>query len=588
MGIADDDIDKIRSTVSIVDTVQNYVALKKRGRNWVGLCPFHAEKSGSFNVSEEMAFFKCFGCDKGGDIFTFIQEIEHTDFPGAVELLAGKAGISLNYTSTGQSKERAQRKKLTAAMGDAVEWYHERLLKDPDARAARDYLRARGLGGDIARQFKLGWAPDDWDRLSRELGHSADVLHSVGLAFRNRRNRMQDAFRARVMFPILSESGEALAFGGRILPGSDDPAKYKNSSETPIYTKSRTLYGLNWAKADASKVDQIVVCEGYTDVIGFHQAGVPRAVATCGTALTEEHVRLLKRYASRVVLSFDADAAGQGAAERFYEWEEKHQVEVSVARLPAGKDPGDLARSDPAALAAAVDDPVPFLRFRLNRETSRLPRDSAEHKVRYANRALEVVNEHPNPDVRAIYAGEIAAHVGLSVEEFTRRARERKQRPIEVPTHSRRRAPMENAEFAALVLLVQSWDSIAEWLIEALFEDDANRMAFLALAEAGNLTAALEIAAPDARDVLERAAMADLELDAGVEARSLIAAATRRELKQRAWMVDAASLEEDRAANLDLRALVETDRDRALGAAESLLGWLHRRTEERSQGNQGG
>jgi len=588
VGIADDDIDKIRSTVSIVDTVQNYVALKKRGRNWVGLCPFHAEKSGSFNVSEEMAFFKCFGCDKGGDIFTFIQEIEHTDFPGAVELLAGKAGISLNYTSTGQSKERAQRKKLTAAMGDAVEWYHERLLKDPDARAARDYLRARGLGGDIARQFKLGWAPDDWDRLSRELGHSADVLHSVGLAFRNRRNRMQDAFRARVMFPILSESGEALAFGGRILPGSDDPAKYKNSSETPIYTKSRTLYGLNWAKADASKVDQIVVCEGYTDVIGFHQAGVPRAVATCGTALTEEHVRLLKRYASRVVLSFDADAAGQGAAERFYEWEEKHQVEVSVARLPAGKDPGDLARSDPAALAAAVDDPVPFLRFRLNRETSRLPRDSAEHKVRYANRALEVVNEHPNPDVRAIYAGEIAAHVGLSVEEFTRRARERKQRPIEVPTHSRRRAPMENAEFAALVLLVQSWDSIAEWLIEALFEDDANRMAFLALAEAGNLTAALEIAAPDARDVLERAAMADLELDAGVEARSLIAAATRRELKQRAWMVDAASLEEDRAANLDLRALVETDRDRALGAAESLLGWLHRRTEERSQGNQGG
>ncbi len=584
MGIADDDIDKIRSTVSIVDVVQNYVALKKRGRNWVGLCPFHAEKSGSFNVSEEMAFFKCFGCDKGGDIFTFIQEIEHTDFPGAVELLAGKAGISLNYTSTGQSKERAQRKKLTAAMGDAVEWYHERLLKDPGARPARDYLRARGLSGDIARQFKLGWAPDDWDVLSRELGHSADVLHSVGLAFRNRRNRMQDAFRARVMFPILSEAGEALAFGGRILPGSDDPAKYKNSSETPIYTKSRTLYGLNWAKANAAKVDQIIVCEGYTDVIGFHQAGVPRAVATCGTALTEEHVRLLKRYASRVVLSFDADAAGQGAAERFYEWEQKHQVEVSVARLPQGKDPGDLARSDPAALAAAVEDPVPFLRFRLNRETSRLPRDSAEHKVRYANTALEVVNEHPNPDVRAIYAGEIAAHVGLSVEEFTQRARDRKQRPVEAPAPSRRRAPMENAEFAALVLLVQAWDSIAEWLIEGLFEDDANRMAFLALAEAGSLTGALEIAAPDARDVLERAAVADLELDASVEARSLIAASTRRELKFRTSLVDAASLEEDRAARLDLMALSETDEARALAAAESLLGWLHRRTEERSHG----
>ena len=318
MGIADDDIEKLRSTVSIVDTIQQYVALKRTGRNWVGLCPFHAEKSPSFNVREEHGRYKCFGCDKGGDIFTFIQEIEHTDFPGAIEHLAAKAGMTLTYTTTGQSKERAQRKKLTAAMNDAVEWYHERLLKDPGARGARDYLRARGLAGDIARQFKLGWAPDDWDQLSRDLGHSAEVLQDVGLAFRNRRNRMQDSFRARVMFPIFSESGEALAFGGRILPGSEDPAKYKNSSETPIYTKSKTLYGLNWAKQDASKKDQIIVCEGYTDVIGFHQAGVPRAVATCGTALTEEHVRLLKRYASRVVLSFDADAAGQGAAERFY------------------------------------------------------------------------------------------------------------------------------------------------------------------------------------------------------------------------------------------------------------------------------
>ena len=166
------------------------------------------------------------------------------------------------------------------------------------------------------------------------------VLQDIGLAFRNKRNKMQDSFRARVMFPIFSESGEALAFGGRILPGSDDPAKYKNSAETAIYSKSKTLYGLNWAKADIAKADQVVVCEGYTDVIGFHRAGVPRAVATCGTALTEEHVRLLKRYASKVVLAFDADAAGQGAAERFYEWEQKHAVEVSVARAAAGEGSG--------------------------------------------------------------------------------------------------------------------------------------------------------------------------------------------------------------------------------------------------------
>lgn len=582
MGIADDDIDKIRSTVSIVDTVQHYVALKKVGRNWSGLCPFHAEKSPSFYVREEMGRYKCFGCDKGGDIFTFIQEMEHTDFPGSIEHLAAKAGITLNYTTTGQSKERARRKQLTEAMGDAVEWYHERLLKDPGARAARDYLRARGLSGDVARQFKLGWAPDDWDLLSRDLGRSADVLQDVGLSFRNRRNRMQDAFRARVMFPIFSESGEALAFGGRILPGSDDPAKYKNSSETPIYTKSKTLYGLNWAKANASKVDQIVVCEGYTDVIGFHLAGVPRAVATCGTALTEEHVRLLKRYASRVVLSFDADSAGQKAAERFYEWEEKHQVEVSVARLPDGKDPGDLARTNPTALTAAVDDPVPFLGFRLQRMMGSRRLDSPEQRARMAEEAMAVVNEHPNANVRKLYAGEVAVKVGLPVVDMVRLAERRVQRPSIEVQQRRQNAPMENAEFAALVILVQEWDPIAEWLIEALFDNDANRMAFVALAEAGDLPGALDIAPPDARDVLERAAVADFELDAAVEARSLIAAATRRELKHRTGLVDPASLEEDRAANLDLRALAEPDQERALSAAESLLGWLHRRTEERS------
>ena len=582
MGIAEDDIERLKSTVSIVDTVQQYVALKRVGRNWVGLCPFHAEKSGSFNVREETGYYKCFGCQAGGDVFTFVQEIEHLDFPGAVEHLASKAGIELTYTSTGQSKERARRKRLTEAMGDAVEWYHQRLLTSPDARAARDYLRQRGLAGDIARQFKLGWAPDDWDLLARELGQPADVLQDVGLAFRNRRNRMQDSFRARVMFPIFSDSGEALAFGGRVLPGSDDPAKYKNSSETPIYSKSKTLYGLNWAKADVSKVDQVVVCEGYTDVIGFHQAGVPRAVATCGTALTEEHVRILKRYASRVVLSFDADAAGQGAAERFYEWEEKHQVEVSVADLPPGRDPGDLALSDPEMLGASIDKPVPFLRFRLDRTTSRLPRDSAEHKVRFGNAALEVINEHPNQDVRRIYAGEVAAHIGLSVDDFVSRVGDRRnRRPLEVAPR-RAGARMENAEFAALVLLVQDWDSIAEWLVEALFDDDRNRMAFLALAEAGDLSGALEIAAPDAREVLQRAAVADLELDAVVEARQLIEAAVHRELRQRTRLTDAASLEQNRVARLDIEALRDPDPARSLAAAESLLGWLHRRTEERS------
>ena len=586
MGIVDEDIERLRSTVSIVDTVQQYVALKRVGRNWVGLCPFHAEKSGSFNVREETGRYKCFGCDKGGDVFTFIQEIEHLDFPGAVEHLAAKAGIQLNYTTTGQSKERARRKQLVEAMDEAVEWYHQRLLNDPDARAARDYLRRRGLAGDTARQFKLGWAPDDWDALSRGLGASPDVLQSVGLAFRNKRNKMQDSFRARVMFPIFSESGEALAFGGRILPGSDDPAKYKNSSETPIYTKSKVLYGLNWAKSDIAKHDQVVVCEGYTDVIGFHRAGVSRAVATCGTALTEEHVRLLKRYASRVVLAFDADAAGQGAAARFYEWEQAHAVEVAVARLPQGKDPGDLAQSDPEALQRAVDSAMPFLGFRLQRTLNGRPLDSPEHRARLAEEAMAVVNEHPNANVRKLYAGEVATKVGLPVGDLVQIAERGSRRPAIQVAPKRSRGPMENAEFAALVLLVQDWDEIAPWLIEQLFDDDANRMAFAAMAESGgDLQRALDVATPDAREVLERAAVADLNLQPDVEARTLIGAAARRELTAHARLSDPEAMVEDRAARLDIDALNDTDRARAQAAAESLLGWLDRRSGERNGGS---
>src|SRR5262249_35591696 len=193
----------------------------------------------------------------------------------------------------------------------------------------------------------------------------------TGLAFVNRRERLQDSFRARLMFPIFNEAGDPVAFGGRVLPGSTDPAKYKNSPETRIYAKSKTLYGLNWAKTDVVGADQVVICEGYTDVIGFHQAGVSRAVATCGTALTEEHVRLLKGLARRCVLAFDADEAGQGAAARFYEWEKKYDIEVSVARMPAGTDPGQLAQDDWAALGKAVDDASPYLRFRLDRVVRR-------------------------------------------------------------------------------------------------------------------------------------------------------------------------------------------------------------------------
>jgi DNA primase len=584
MAIADDDIERIRSTVSVVDLIGQHVQLKRAGRNWVGLCPFHAEKSPSFNVREETGRYKCFGCDKAGDIFTFVQEIEHTDFVGAVEYLANRAGIQLTEANPGRSKERARRKQLVEAMAEAVEWYHERLLKAPDARAARDYLRSRGLAGDVARQFKIGWAPDDWDRLSRESGIGGELLRDNGLAFKNKAGRMQDAFRARVLFPIFSENGEAVAIGGRILPGSADPAKYKNSPETPIYTKSKTLYGLNWAKADIVNSNQVIVCEGYTDVIGFHRAGLPRAVATCGTAFTEEHVRLLKKYASRVVLAFDADKAGQGAAERFYEWEEKYQVEVHVASFPQGKDPGELAQIDPGALTTSVERAKPFLGFRLDRVLQGQAPQSPEASARLGEQALSVINEHPNVNIRKLYAGQVALQVGMPANDLVAIAERGTRRPQLATQRPRQRQERrENAEFVGIALLVQSWDQIAPFLVEALFADDVYRRSFLAVAESGgDLVTALDLADPEAREVLERAAVVDVNADAGLEARNLIGAAVRRELKRSSRQSDPDVQQSDRDARVNLEELERSER--GLDVAGWLLGWLEGRMEARTGG----
>ncbi|MEY2582180.1 MAG: primase [Ilumatobacteraceae bacterium] len=566
--------------MSISDVVQQYVALRRVGRNWVGLCPFHAERSPSFNVREETGRYKCFGCSAAGDVFTFVQEMEHVDFVNAAEQLAAKAGIQLTYTSGGESKDRQRRKQLIEAMGRAVEWYHQRLLTADDARPAREYLRNRGLAGDIARQFKLGWAPDDWDAMSREVGLPADALRDTGLAFTNKSGRLQDSFRGRVMFPIMSENGDPVAFGGRILPGSTDPAKYKNSAETYIYAKSKTLYGLHGAKADIVAADQVIVCEGYTDVIGFHRAGVKRAVATCGTALTEEHVRMLKRFASRVVLAFDADAAGQGAAEKFYEWEQKYQVQVSVAAFPKGQDPGELSLTNPKALAASVDTALPFLGFRLQRVMAGRTLHSPEDRARLAEQAMAVVNEHPDTNVRKLYAGQVASHTGLPINDLVAIASRRSARPIVRVGGARRVGSSENAEFVAIALLLQRWHDMAGWLDEVLFVDDVARRAFLAVAEGdGSVGKSLELADPEARELIERAAVTDIDADPAIEGRNLIAAAVRRELVRRVNETDPVEILANRDARLALEQFDEPNAGN--DAAELLLGWLQRRNEER-------
>ncbi len=275
MGIADEDIQRVRDANNLRDIVSQYVQLKRVGRRWVGLCPFHAEKTGSFNVNEDNGLFKCFGCGIGGDAITFVREIEHLDFVGAVEWLAGKAGITVRYTERREDEGRKRRGVLLDAMAKAVTWYHERLLHGADAGTARGYVRSRGLDGDAVRQYQLGWAPGGWDELARALHLPDDVLVESGIGFLNRRGAQTDAFRERLLFPIFDVNGDPVAFGGRLLPGGSGP-KYKNSPGSAIYDKSKVLYGLSWAKSDVVNADEAIVCEGYTDVIGFASAGVPR------------------------------------------------------------------------------------------------------------------------------------------------------------------------------------------------------------------------------------------------------------------------------------------------------------------------
>ncbi|MDA8291907.1 MAG: DNA primase, partial [Actinomycetota bacterium] len=424
MAIPDEDVAKVRAATDLVALVGEHTALKRVGKRFVGLCPFHSEKSGSFSVNGEQGLYYCFGCQASGDAISFVRAVEGCDFVEAVERLAARAGIAVRDEDDARPRvERGRRARLYEALAAAVDFYHERLVSGRDAGPARHYLRSRGYDGDVVRQFRLGYAPSGFDELARAVHVPSGVLLEAGLAWEGR-GRVRDAFRERVVFPIFDPGGRAIALGGRVLPpelrsGEQDPGpKYRNSPESPVYQKRRTLYGLNWAKSAMAHSGEAVVCEGYTDVIGFFRAGVPRAVATCGTALTEDHFRLLANFARRIVLAFDSDSAGQSAAARLYEWERRHAVELAVASLPAGSDPAELAGSDPGALAAAVSSARPFLAFQVERVLSGADLSSPEGRSRAAEAALAVVAEHPNDLVRDEYLGEVAYRTRLDTERL--------------------------------------------------------------------------------------------------------------------------------------------------------------------------
>ncbi len=592
MGIVEEDISRVRQASDIVAVISEHVALKRVGQRWQGLCPFHAERSPSFSVNQAEGLYYCFGCQARGDVITFVREIEHLDFVEALEKLSGRVGISLRYTDRDEGEGRRRRSRLLEALERAVDWYHDRLLTADDAARARGYLRSRGLDGDDVRRYRLGWAPEGWDALAKALHLPDDVLTESGLGFLNRNGRQTDSFRGRVLFPIFDPQGRAVAFGGRILPGADGH-KYKNSIGSGVYDKGKVLYGLNWAKAEIVASDEVVVCEGYTDVIGMAKAGLPRAVATRGTALTEDHVRLLRSFARRVVLAFDADAAGQGAAERFYAWERAHDVDVAVAALPVGVDPADLARDDPEALVAAVEGAVPFLRFRVDRVLSGADLSTAEGRARAAEAALAVVAEHPSELVRDQYLMDIADSCRLDPDRLRemssarargRLVREDRSAGQRAPAGSRR--PRDAAEMELLRLLISRPDDMEAWkpwLVKGLFSDDLSWAAYQALQAASSVREAAEVADPRAGDLLLQLAVEESEADPADVVLLLL-----REASRRAWKdLDAAVRREPELATELARQstwigqqINELDGTHPnMEAAGRLLAWISSQTE---------
>ena len=579
MGIVDDDIVRVREATNLRDVVSQYVQLKRVGRRWVGLCPFHAEKTGSFNVNEENGLFKCFGCGKGGDAITFVREIEHLDFVDAVEWLATKCGITLRYTEKREDEGRKRRNRLVDAMAKAVEWYHERLLTGEDAGRARGYVRSRGLDGDVVREYRIGWAPEGWDTLAKALRLPDEVLVDTGLGFLNRRGGQTDAFRGRLLFPIFDANGDPVAFGGRVLPGGEGP-KYKNSSGSAIYDKSKVLYGLNWAKADVVNADEVVVCEGYTDVIGFARAGVPRAVATCGTALTIDHLRTLQKFARRIVLAFDADAAGQDAAARFYQWERDLDLDIAVAALPAEVDPGDLAQSDPQALQASVADAVPFLGFRVGRALDAAVLGSPEGRARAAENALGVIAEHPSELVRDQYVMQVAERCRIDPEQLRARLRAPGAKRVAVDRSmsvaSRVWLP-EGPEVNALLALIHEPDAVDPMLMmdtkltASMFADLKNLAAFNALASTASLHDAIETADAGASELLLRLSVAELDGEPEDAVAGLVREAARRSVITSKDPIPLAVHQ----ALLDIN---EPNTKRT--AIDELLTWLGSRSEE--------
>ena len=496
--IPEDVIQLIRERADIVEIIGSHLSLTKAGQNFKGLCPFHSEKTPSFTVSPSRQMFHCFGCGEGGNAFTFLMKIDGSTFPAVVRALGQRYGIEVDRQATSPAaRERSEtRERLLSLNRQAAELFHRTLLADPAGEAARDYLQKRGMAQETMERFGLGYALPGWDATMKTLtkaGVKVDDLALAGLAVPREQDFRKDAgyydrFRGRVMFPIRDLQKRVIGFGGRVIDAAQP--KYLNSPETPLFSKGRTLYGLDCAREGINQLQQILIVEGYFDAIALHQAGMTNAVATLGTALTPEHVELIRRFTTHVVLVFDPDAAGVRAALRTLDLFLGSGLTVQVVSLPAGDDPDTFIRAHGSDVFLDLVRRAPsLLEFTVQGSLTTGLRGSVEDRVRSVEEVLRLLQKLDNPIEKNASIRHVADQLGLDekllVERYQALARQRSRPPsVEVPQSLPQEARLPKDEEVLVQLLLH--ERLAPAMLSRLNPEDftdarARRLVSLAL-----------------------------------------------------------------------------------------------------------
>ncbi|MDO8558442.1 MAG: DNA primase [bacterium] len=466
--------EEVKNRLDVADVIGGYMKLNQVGANLKGLCPFHHEKTPSFYVSKDKQIWHCFGCGLGGDMFSFVMKMDGVEFPDALRILADRAGVVLRQEDP---RVRSERARMYDTLKAAVAFYQETLAKETE-REIREYLIGRGVATDTSENFRLGYAPSaSWDGLLRHLkfkGFRPEEIEHAGLAIRTERGDWRDRFHNRIMFPLFDIQGNAVGFSGRHYESrhpagsSMTPAKYVNTPETLIYSKSRLLYGLDRAKQAIREKDHAVLVEGQFDLLLSHQAGILHTVATSGTALTQEHARLLKRYASNVSTAFDSDEAGILATKRSVMLLLSCDIAVCIIRIEGGKDPADLVLQDASSWLRAVEEAMPAMDYYLQKASFVSDTKTPEGKRRITDDLLPFIRIFPNPVMQGHYLAKLAGSIGVE-ERFLHEAMQK------IP-QEHRSEPSQTSSVPAQIVRSR-WSDIEEFLIAFLVKyPDAGRL----------------------------------------------------------------------------------------------------------------